>query len=230
MINYTLLKKCPDCGKIYNRCTNQATSRSCYCLICQKKITWKKKQKYRNKPVIKEKILNYAKEYRRCSENKKKTKKYLQKYRQEKKEILKENDKKYRGTLEYKKKRRKYLKKRSKKHIYKLEKNLRKSVWRYIRQKEGKHLKTKNLVGCSFEHLKKHLESQFQPKMSWNNYGKLGWHVDHIIPCASFDLTDPEQQKKCFNYTNLQPLWARDNLRKKDKLISYPKLPIKGKL
>jgi len=50
--------------------------------------------------------------------------------------------------------------------------------------------------------------------MSWDNYGYRGWHIDHIRPCASFDLTDPEQQRECFHYTNLQPLWWQDNLRK----------------
>ena len=50
--------------------------------------------------------------------------------------------------------------------------------------------------------------------MSWDNHGYDGWHVDHIRPCASFDLTDEEQVRKCFHYTNLQPLWAKDNLRK----------------
>ena len=59
-----------------------------------------------------------------------------------------------------------------------------------------------------------HLEKQFQPGMSWDNHGYDGWHVDHIRPCASFDLTDEEQVRKCFHYTNLQPLWAKDNLRK----------------
>ena len=71
-----------------------------------------------------------------------------------------------------------------------------------------------NLIGCSIEDLKKHLESQFKEGMLWENYGIYGWHIDHIIPCASFDLTDPEQQKKCFNYKNLQPLWAKDNIIK----------------
>ena len=52
--------------------------------------------------------------------------------------------------------------------------------------------------------------------MSWDNYGD--WHIDHIIPCAAFDLTDIEQQKKCFNYKNLQPLWAEENLKKLDFL------------
>ena len=51
--------------------------------------------------------------------------------------------------------------------------------------------------------------------MSWGNYGK--WHVDHIRPCASFNLVNEEEQKKCFHYTNLQPLWAKDNLSKGSK-------------
>ena len=54
--------------------------------------------------------------------------------------------------------------------------------------------------------------------MTWKNWGVKGWHLDHIIPCASFDLSLPEEQKKCFHYTNLQPLWAEDNLSKGSKL------------
>ena len=57
-----------------------------------------------------------------------------------------------------------------------------------------------------------HIEKQFKPGMTWERYGE--WHVDHIRPCASFDLTDPEQQTICFNYENLQPLWAIDNMKK----------------
>jgi len=68
------------------------------------------------------------------------------------------------------------------------------------------------LIGCTSVELKKHLESQFIDGMNWDNYGD--WHIDHIRPCASFDLTSPEEQKICFNYKNLQPLWAKDNLRK----------------
>ena len=63
--------------------------------------------------------------------------------------------------------------------------------------------------------VKKWIESQFVDGMSWDNHGE--WHIDHIRPCASFDLTDPEQQKECFNYKNLQPLWAKDNLSKGDR-------------
>lgn len=80
----------------------------------------------------------------------------------------------------------------------------------------GKSDSTMNLVGCDISFLKKHLEDQFTKGMGWENHGFYGWHIDHIRPCASFDLTDPEQQKQCFHYTNLQPLWAKDNLSKGD--------------
>jgi hypothetical protein len=76
---------------------------------------------------------------------------------------------------------------------------------------------TKQLLGCSVDELKVYLQSKFTKGMSWDNYGK--WHIDHIRPCASFNLTDPEQQKQCFHFTNLQPLWAKDNLSKGAKLI-----------
>lgn len=75
--------------------------------------------------------------------------------------------------------------------------------------------RTMELVGCTAAELRDHLESQFQPGMSWENYGE--WHVDHRRPCASFDLLDPAQQLECFHHTNLQPLWALDNLRKSKK-------------
>jgi hypothetical protein len=84
---------------------------------------------------------------------------------------------------------------------------------------KGKRNKTLDLIGCDVKKLKQHLESKFLNGMNWENYGFYGWHIDHIIPCSSFDLTDPEQQKKCFHYTNLQPLWAEDNLRKSDKIL-----------
>lgn len=81
------------------------------------------------------------------------------------------------------------------------------------------------LVGCSSEFLRVYIESLWLDGMSWDNYGvyKLGqpmtWHIDHKRPLSSFDLFDPEQQETCFHYTNLQPLWAIDNIRKSDKLL-----------
>jgi len=73
-------------------------------------------------------------------------------------------------------------------------------------------------LGCSIEELKVHLESRFQPGMTWDNYGFYGWHIDHIVPLVSFDLSNREELLKACNYNNLQPLWAEDNMRKSDKL------------
>lgn len=78
-----------------------------------------------------------------------------------------------------------------------------------------KNYKFKEYIGCSISDLLNHLESKFSIGMNLNNYGK--WHIDHIIPCSKFDLTNPEQQRVCFHYTNLQPMWAIDNIKKGDK-------------
>lgn len=78
-------------------------------------------------------------------------------------------------------------------------------------------LKIQEIVGCSPEQLRIHLESQFLPWMTWSNHGEK-WHIDHEIPCRAFDLTDPEQAKRCFHYSNLRPLEAKENIRKSDKL------------
>lgn len=85
------------------------------------------------------------------------------------------------------------------------------------RHKTVKAFHTRDLFGCSIIELRAHLESQFTDDMSWDNYGGRrldSWEIDHIRPCNEFDLTDPDQQKQCFHYSNLQPLWKRDNLAK----------------
>ena len=79
---------------------------------------------------------------------------------------------------------------------------------------KDKSASTIQLLGCNAAELKLHLESKFTVGMTWENHSQFGWHIDHILPCASFALTDPEQQKKCFHYTNLQPLWWVDNIKK----------------
>ena len=81
-----------------------------------------------------------------------------------------------------------------------------------------KRHKALSIIGCSVADLMSHLQSKFRDGMAWNNYGPKGWHIDHIRPCASFDMLDPEQQKECFHYTNLQPLWASENLKKQDRM------------
>jgi hypothetical protein len=97
---------------------------------------------------------------------------------------------------------------------YRLTVNLRGRLQKCLRGTVKKSEKTLAMLGCSLAQLIQHLESLFQPGMSWDNWGLYGWHIDHIRPCASFDLTDPEQQKACFHWSNLQPLWAVENILK----------------
>jgi len=76
---------------------------------------------------------------------------------------------------------------------------------------------TLELVGCTPSELRIHLERQFLTGMTWANHGQ--WHIDHIIPCAQFDLTDPDTRRRCFHFSNLQPLWAVENIRKGGRLV-----------
>lgn len=102
---------------------------------------------------------------------------------------------------------------------YRLRHNLSTRLWRAARR-DGvrKSNRTAALIGCSIDELRACLEKQFKPGMSWENYGPV-WHVDHIKPCVSFDLTKPEQQRECFHFSNLQPLFAEDNLKKGCKIL-----------
>ncbi|HEY8687738.1 MAG TPA: hypothetical protein VIM07_00775 [Chitinophagaceae bacterium] len=96
---------------------------------------------------------------------------------------------------------------------FRIKKNLRGRI--YVALKRGvKSESTVNLLGCSIEQFKKYFESLFTDGMSWDKYLEGGIHIDHRIPCKNFDLTKPEDQKRCFHYSNLQPLWELDNLRK----------------
>ena len=172
--------------------------------------------------MIKEEKAIYDKIYRE------KNKERIKKYRQEHKKYFREYNKKY--TRPYKKERIEYKKRHNK--IYRLAHKKEFNIWlreyrKNIHNKLACNLRTRirialkgyvksdttmELVGCSVKFLRKYLEKQFIKGMLWKNYGK--WHVDHIRPCASFDLRKKSEQKKCFHYTNLQPLWAKDNISK----------------
>lgn len=89
---------------------------------------------------------------------------------------------------------------------------------REVLRGEYKSARTLELLGCSFEESRRHIEKQFRPGMTWENYGPV-WHIDHVRPCASFDLSDPVQQRECFHYSNLQPLFAQENREKSDKWV-----------
>lgn len=86
---------------------------------------------------------------------------------------------------------------------------------KYALKGAKKAARTMQLVGCSILEFKAHIEKQFQPGMSWETHGL--WEIDHIKPCAKFDLMDLEQQRACFHFSNQQPLWKAENRSKGDK-------------
>jgi hypothetical protein len=100
---------------------------------------------------------------------------------------------------------------------YRLLENYRSRTYKALKGFD-KSKRTQDLIGCSIEHLKSHIEKQFEEWMTWDNYGE--WHIDHIKPCASFDLSKQDQQKICFNFKNLRPLEAMENIRKGSREIS----------
>ena len=108
-------------------------------------------------------------------------------------------------------------KRKAKDPNFKLQINLRKRLYMALKNNSKKGSAVKDL-GCTIPELKQYLESKFQPGMTWENYGK--WHIDHIKPLSSFDLSNREELIQATHYTNLQLLWARDNCIKSDKLIN----------
>ena len=165
-------------------------------------------------------------------------KQYMKEWREKNKESLKEHQREYRNRdkekwVEYNKEYNKVYREENRESINenrrKYQSNRRKTdPWFRLRgglssrlnqaiKKQGatKDSTTMDLTGCNKDVLISHLESQFTDGMTWDNYGK--WHVDHIKPCILFDLLLDTEQKACFHYSNLQPLWAADNLSKSDK-------------
>ena len=85
-----------------------------------------------------------------------------------------------------------------------------------------KNLSTLKLLDCTWEEFYVYIEQQFVEGMTWANYGKKGWHLDHKVPLSAFDLTDPEQMKEACHHSNLQPLWWFDNLEKSNRIDWKP--------
>lgn len=141
-----------------------------------------------------------------------KSKTHWDKLRNECKECLvayrKQNRKQIQKTMT------KYERERKKKDpVFKLAKTMRSRLLSALTRKNAKkNCRTMDLIGASPSFVMGYLEAKFTEGMTWENHGT--WHIDHIKPCCSFDLTKEEEQRKCFHYSNLQPLWAEDNLKK----------------
>jgi len=128
-------------------------------------------------------------------------------------------NRKYRRTEKAKFTRRKRAKYRfTNDPIFKLNNLIRTRMQKYIKMKSLKKSKrTFEIVGCTPQELRTFIESKFQPGMTWKNHGEYGWHVDHVIALSSAKTED--ELMKLFHYTNLQPLWAKDNILKSNKVI-----------
>lgn len=171
-------------------------------------ILSKKKESYE---INKDKILSKAKNYRQ--ENPEKRKEIQRKYREKHRDII------LLKSCEWRKNNPKYCSDRKKiDPVFKLSANMRSRIRIFLKKNSNikKLNKTFDIIGCSPEFLKKYLENKFTEGMSWENYGLFGWHIDHIIPLSSCKNND-EVYTLC-HYTNLQPLWSVDNIKKGNRM------------
>jgi len=112
-----------------------------------------------------------------------------------------------------------YKKQRLKTDIqFKLRETIRARIFAAVKNgaKSGSAIK---LLGCSIEEFKSYIEQQFKPGMNWSNWCLDGWHIDHIKPIKNFDLTDPKQMAEVCHYTNMRPLWAKENLARRFEML-----------
>ena len=79
------------------------------------------------------------------------------------------------------------------------------------------HVTAEDMLGCTVQHFKQHLETRFTTGMTWANHGNDGWHIDHVRPVSSFDLADTVQRQACFHFANTQPMWATENRKKRHR-------------
>ena len=214
-------KICKKCGlekdicNFYNSKKTKDGKRN-YCKKCElddKKI-WKEK----NKDKVKLQKQRYLKKYPQKNLDRGK------KYRENNKEkVIKRSDKWRKensdyNSIYYQKNKDKineyYSLKKKNDPIFKLKSHYRSKLNKILGTNKSKT--TFSIIGCTPHQLKEHIESKFKEGMSWENHGLFGWHIDHIIPLSSAK-TEEELYKLC-HYTNLQPLWSKDNLKKSNKL------------
>ena len=192
------MKKCKKCNNFQeiNEFARNGKYTHSYCRQCRNRIS---REWYKNNPTKIKERYKKREEWHKI---------YCRKYN------------KLETTKEY---RRKYKSEKFKNDpLYRLQHVLRGRMHSALKTKgQRKFYKSFDLLGCSCVELKKHLESQWKGGMNWDNYGKGQgkWNIDHIIPCDSFDFSQEKEQKKCFHYTNLQPMWEIDNIRKSNKIL-----------
>lgn len=200
-------KPCLQCKKVFN--ITRKRRRLC-CARCQALHQKQYAKEYWQRPGVRERQNQNARDWYKSDDGKQ----YYARVRERKRALTRrwwksDKGKKYNTEVH----RRRYQSEVE----YKIKQNLRSRLGVALKS-TPKTFTTLQILGCTITELREHLATQFKPGMTWENYGQ--WHIDHKIPCAAFDLTNSKQQSKCFHYTNLQPLWATDNLRKGATLSS----------
>lgn len=223
------MKKCTKCGEEkdfteFHKDNSKSSGLYPQCKICKKEFMRSKKDSYaetrkkyidKNKDRIKDLKKEYClknKEYRKESyrlwleKNKEKRSEYMKNWRLNNKDKIKNN------SIIYKKNNPEFAVR------MKVFKNIRTRISMFLKSSNvSKNNKLMDMLGCTQKEFKKHIESLFKEGMSWDNYGLNGWHLDHIIP-ISFAKTE-EDLVKLNHYTNFQPLWAIDNIKKGNKIL-----------
>lgn len=223
---YTTVKGTPSPNRIQHETVDNVIGKKC--CTCKKwkpldsfnkdKNHWDKLRVDCKKCLMDYRKLEYVKQMKKIYNNEYQIKNREQIYKKHK-EWLKRNP-------QYREKHNKYCRKWAKEkrridYQYKIKTNMRSRMYCALKR-NAKSASTNELLGCTIPFLKSYLEEQFEPEMSWKNYGSY-WHVDHIIPCSSWDLTKISEQFMCFNYRNLQPMEGKENIKKKDKFIPEEK-------
>lgn len=146
---------------------------------------------------------------------------YAKEYREKNRDLIAEK-----MSLYYRENKHKVLKTQTKYHANRLRDDSSYRIACNLRARLGSALKaqgtrkkntTLELLGCTKEKLREHLETQFKEGMSWDNYGRNGWHIDHVRPLCAFDLSNQNELRDACHFSNLQPLWAKENLAKRFK-------------
>ena len=202
--NEVEIKHCPTCDswKDLSEYNKQSSSWDKLARMCRKCYCEYKTNKRKNDEKYKQSDILYKQKYEQSGRRKEVSK---IRYEEKKDEILKKciayNKKKY-NTDPY----------------FKVVCCMRSRISKLLKQKNAdKYNKFYNYLGCSKQDFILYFQAKFKEVMTWENHGE--WHIDHIKPCSSFNLLNEEEQKKCFHYTNLQPLWASENLSKGSKYV-----------
>ena len=203
--NEVEIKHCPTCDswKDLSEYNKQSSSWDKLGRMCRKCYCEYKTDKRKNDEKYKQSDILYNEKYKTSGRRKEVTK---VRYEQKKDEILKKsiayNKKKY-NTDPY----------------FKVVCSIRTRISKLLKQKNAdKYNKFYTYLGCSKQDFILYFQAKFKEGMTWENHGE--WHIDHIKPCSLFNLLNEDEQKKCFHYTNLQPLWASENLSKGCKYVN----------